>query len=38
VAPDPVAQLRQLVKLHRAGALTDHEFAQAKQSLPGRLR
>jgi hypothetical protein len=38
VAPDPVAQLRQLAKLHRAGALTDHEFAQVKQSLLSRLR
>lgn len=30
-APDPVARLRELAALHDAGALTDDEFAAAKQ-------
>jgi len=30
---DPVAQLQQLAQLHESGALTDEEFAAAKQKL-----
>lgn len=37
-AVDPVAQLNQLANLHRAGALTDVEFAEAKQRLIGQMR
>ena len=31
--PDTVAQLQQLAQLHDSGALTDEEFASAKQKL-----
>jgi putative oligomerization/nucleic acid binding protein len=34
-APDPVAQLERLAKLHESGALTDAEFAQEKAKLLG---
>jgi hypothetical protein len=36
-AADPVDQLARLAELHRAGALTDDEFAAAKQRLLGSL-
>ena len=32
-APDMMAQLQQLAQLHDSGALTDEEFAAAKQKL-----
>jgi hypothetical protein len=34
-APDMMAQLQQLAQLHDSGALTDEEFAAAKQKLLG---
>ncbi len=36
-APDPVAQLQQLAALHRSGALSDAEYAAAKQSVLGGM-
>ena len=33
--PDPVKQLGELAQLHRAGALTDAEFAAAKAKVLG---
>ncbi|WP_372497141.1 DUF4429 domain-containing protein [Pseudonocardia humida] len=35
---DPITQLNQLAQLHRSGALTDVEFAHAKQALLGQMR
>jgi hypothetical protein len=34
-APDLTAQIQQLAQLHDAGALSDEEFAAAKQKLLG---
>jgi hypothetical protein len=31
--PDPVAQLKEIASLHRDGALTDAEFADAKRKV-----
>ena len=36
-APDPTAEIERLASLHESGALSDEEFAGAKQKILGSL-